>query len=156
MLTELLTNEQLSAHIEKTDPVRVKDLSKLDRNVHRIDLEDGKSWVARVYSAENQTAVERLAKLLEHIHVYRFPTEELVPHLVAATDDGDACILVTNFVHGKHPERNKATFFRLGKLLGQLHGMHLGHGMPAEGAWHYLCMPAGMEQECEAAIRMLA
>jgi hypothetical protein len=74
MLKELLTNEQISNHVERAYSVKVKGITKLDWNVHRVDLEDGKSWVARVFPEKDQTAIECLVKLLRHFTVKAFPS----------------------------------------------------------------------------------
>jgi len=155
MLKELLSSDQLSSHLEGTYSVKVKDISKLDWNVHRVDLADGKSWVARLYPTKDETAIESLAGLLKFLQSSKYPAEKLVSPPLAKTNDETACVLVTHFIQGQRPERNRVTFYRLGKLLGRLHALHPEEGMPTGGAWHHLSINGGMDDECEAAIKLL-
>lgn len=155
MLKELLSQDQITAHLEETHSVKVNKVTKLDWNVHRIDLEDGRSWVMRVFTARNKRVIESLAVLLKYLHEKNYPAEAPVSLPVTTTEDGNSCFLLTKFVRGQHPERNRATFFRLGKLLGQLHTLPVTDDLPVGGAWHHLSIAGSIADESEAAVRML-
>jgi Ser/Thr protein kinase RdoA (MazF antagonist) len=153
---EIITTQQLSAHLMKNYSVQVEQVRNLDVNVFWIDLGDAQ-WVARVYSQrESLEAIQSFSELLRYLEQQRFPAESIAsPRPVTKLDSGEGCVLVTNFVAGQPPPRDRATFFRLGRLLGRIHVMPIPKGTLDGGSWHHLNLTGGAYEEWDAAIRML-
>lgn len=172
MVNDHLSEAQLRAALTDHWNVQVHSYVRLDLNVSRIDLDDDTSWVVRVYPGQRTVvdndnlyvAVNSLVKLLEHLAGQEYPVEQLASAnpvaQIAASDPRNAihgtCILVTRFVPGRSPERNRVTFYRLGRLLGKLHAMPIPPGTPEGGAWHHLCIQGGFREEYDAALMLLA
>jgi Ser/Thr protein kinase RdoA (MazF antagonist) len=167
MLNDHLSETQLKAALKEHWRVDVQLHTRLDLNVSRIDLVDGTSWVVRVYPVRKNvnvyTIVNSLAKLLDYLVSQGYPAEHPsstspVAELVASDlekENNGTCILVTRFAPGLHPERNRITFYRLGRLLGRLHSMPVPVGTCEGGAWHHLCLQGGLGDECDAALLLL-
>ena len=160
MLEEILSQDQLSSHLENTYSAQVQSISKLDWSVYHIKLTSqttgSESWVARVYRPEHEPAIESLIQFLSHLDQQGYPVEECINSPITLSENPKACILVTKFISGQRPERNRATFFRLGRLLGQLHAMPIPDNAPKGGAWHHLVIAGDIRDECFAAARMLS
>ena len=155
IIEDRLSDAVLLAHVEKVAGGKVKSIEKLDWNVYRVDRVDHNSLVARVYAQQHEATVKVLAELLEHLHAKSFPAEKLSEPAVAAVEGSEACTLFTQFVQGSHPERNRVTYFRIGRLLGKLHSLDVVDRLPTGGAWHHLSMAGGIREECDAAVSLL-
>jgi Ser/Thr protein kinase RdoA (MazF antagonist) len=101
-------------------------------------------------------AIQALSELLQYLEQQRFPAESIAsPRPVTKLDSGGGSILVTNFVAGQPPPRDRATFLRLGRLLGRIHVMAIPEGTLDGGSWHHLSLTGGVYEDWDAAIRML-
>jgi Ser/Thr protein kinase RdoA (MazF antagonist) len=160
MLKEILSEDQLSSHLKNTYAVQVQSISKLDLNVYHIHLisqtAENQSWVVRVYRHEDQSTITSLSQFLNYLTQQSYPAEESIVTPTSSSQNPKACILATKFASGHHPERNRATFFRLGRLLGQLHTTPIPANAPKGGAWHHLAIAGDIRDECSAAAQMLS
>jgi Ser/Thr protein kinase RdoA (MazF antagonist) len=117
--------------------------------------------VARVFPGEQALQVAmRLYGILQHLQTHDYPAERpavTVVHTVSKLDPAlpAGAVLATTFVPGTRPERNRVTFYKLGQLLGRLHALPIPEGQSKGGAWHHLSLLGGIDQECDAAARML-
>lgn len=161
MLTDCITPDQLAAHLEGCASRKVLSVARLDFNIFRVDFDNNIAVVARIFPSHNAlAAVSALSSTLRHLAVQSYPAETLESEVVESVtklDDklGTGCVLVTKFVPGARPERNRVTFYKLGLLLGRLHTIPVPDGVPEGGAWHHLSLEGGIHEECQAAMRML-
>jgi Ser/Thr protein kinase RdoA (MazF antagonist) len=161
MLEDHITADQLASHLEAHGSPKVLSVTKLDLNTSRVEFDDNVAVVARVFPSHDAVAaVSQLSSILRHLAVHDYPAERLESEVVQAVTNldenlGAGCVLVTKFIPGTRPERNRVTFHKLGQLLGRLHTMPVPDGSPKGGAWHHLCLQGGIHEECEAAARML-
>jgi Ser/Thr protein kinase RdoA (MazF antagonist) len=146
--------EQLKVNLETYYGVTIRKVTILDLNVHRVDIQNGPTWIARVFT-QSSNEVAELVKLLDYLQQSEFPAEIYAsPQPVSESSLGGR-ILVTEFVDGSRPERNRQTFRRLGELLGRLHVIPVPDWLRRGGAWHHLSASGGLSEECEAARTML-
>lgn len=148
----------LTAHVEKHYSLKAKTLTALDLNVYRVDTERS-VLVARVFPQESASSVIlKVAELLGHVSQHAFPAEQCFEAggtSVSTLDGREGCVLLTHFVDGKRPERNKVTFYRLGRLHGRLARIPIPDGTPTGGAWHHITLGGGIKEETAAAIELL-
>jgi Ser/Thr protein kinase RdoA (MazF antagonist) len=129
--------------------------------VFRVNFDNDVAIVARIFPGEDALRVAvRLCSILQHLQAHDYPAERpavAVVHAVSKLDPAlpVGAVLATNFVPGARPERNRATFHKLGQLLGRLHALPVPEGQSKGGAWHHLSLLGGIDEECEAAVRML-
>jgi thiamine kinase-like enzyme len=159
MLEDHLSPDQLSADLSKKG-VQVQAITRLDLNVYHIDVASQRSLVARVYPEKdgcNVLAIARLlARLLNYLQLQNFPAERCASlDPVSKLEKHSGCVMLTQFASGHRPERNRAAFGRLGKLLGRLHTVQVPNWTAEGGAWHHLSPTGGIGDECNAASRML-
>ena len=145
-----ISPEKLKEHLETCLGVKVENISILDLNVHRVDIDNGPTWIVRIFK-QPYSEVEDLAKILEHLQQQGFPAEACVSQKTLFDFSSDERVLITGFAPGSRPERNRRTFGRLGKLLGRLHCLPVPEGLRRGGAWHHLSASGGISEECEAA-----
>jgi methyltransferase (TIGR00027 family) len=136
--------ESLPRHLAAVHGVEVRATLELDLGVHRVDLVDGRRWIARVFpAARPHEAVRGDAALLSWLDQQGFPAERPVGPEPVSVHEGQG-VLVTQFVAGSPVGCDAASFHRLGRLLGQLHGM-VDLPEPARrpgGAWHHAALDA--------------
>lgn len=144
----------LAGHLESWYGIRVAGTTALDRGVHRIDRQDGPSWVARVFPPNRPIdEVRGDAAVLRMLERGRFPAERCATPTPVSTHDGRS-VLVTGFVDGPPAPADRRTFARLGHLLGHLHRDPATHVRPG-GAWHHLAPGGGPTEELAAARALL-
>src|SRR5262245_6325952 len=88
----------IRAHLERQYGVRVRAVTSLDVGVHRIDRDDGPSWVARVF--HDDRPIERTrsdAALLAQVAAADVPSERLACADPVSMLDGSS-VLVTSWV----------------------------------------------------------
>jgi Ser/Thr protein kinase RdoA (MazF antagonist) len=162
MLHDHLTIEQLNSHLEAHCSVKAVNISKLDLNVYRVEISKSESYVARVFPSEDSfSSISALSRLLIHLEANNYPAERIISGPSNAVTKiaeslGTGCVMLTVFIPGGHPERNRVTFYKLGVLLGQLHSLPVPEAMPIGGSWHHLSLSGGIQEECDAALQMLA
>jgi Ser/Thr protein kinase RdoA (MazF antagonist) len=158
MPKDFITSEQLQSHLETKCMLNVLGVSKLDVSVYRVDC-SGKCYVARVFpSRDSYTVMAAIAHILKQLELDQYPAERVLsnaPVTEFTEPSGPGCVLLTYFVSGKPPERNRYTFGRLGALLGRLHSLPIPEGALKGGAWHHLLLTGGLIEECDSAIQML-
>ena len=137
--------------MHKNTNVVVSSSIKLDWNVYHLTLDNGAQWVARVF----RRPVEDLqfeSDLMQHLLSQTFPAETNPVSNAVTQQNPETGVLITSFVIGTQPERNRKTFRRLGVLLGQLHAIPLRppHLQRKGGAWHHLSSTGGLEEEIAA------
>jgi Ser/Thr protein kinase RdoA (MazF antagonist) len=142
--------EKLKEYLEDCFVIKIQKTNILDLNVHRVEIDDGPTWIVRIFT-QSYKEVEDLAKILEYLQQQGFPAEACVSQKPVSDFSSDERILITGFAEGSRPERNRRTFRRLGQLLGRLHSLPLPEGLRRGGAWHHLSTSGGMSEECEAA-----
>jgi Ser/Thr protein kinase RdoA (MazF antagonist) len=135
----------LPGHLEASYGVEARRVEQLDLGVFRVDLADGRGWVARVFPAERPLARARGdAEILDTLAGLDYPAERSAAPEPVTVLDGQP-VLVTELVAGvPRPERretirNAGGLAALGRLLGRLHALPSAPalGRPG-GAWHHL------------------
>jgi Ser/Thr protein kinase RdoA (MazF antagonist) len=148
--------ERLPAHLERTYGIGVSRLTPLEpwapEHAQRVDLDDGRSWVARLHPPSRpRSEVEGDAELLRFLETNDFPAERVIPDgdPVSTLDDPDAhTVLLTDLIPGANcrGDTSPATMGRIGALLGQLHALPLPADGPVTreaGGWHHLSTAGG-------------
>jgi Ser/Thr protein kinase RdoA (MazF antagonist) len=127
----------LAEHLHDAYDVTVIGLAQLALGVHRVRLEGGDDWVARVFPAHRAIAsAQHDATVLRRLETAGFPAERLAAEQEPVTVFDDRPVLVTRFIHGEHPRGGRAWAI-LGALLGAMHSVAADWASPA-GAWHHL------------------
>jgi Ser/Thr protein kinase RdoA (MazF antagonist) len=161
MLKDHITVEHLASHLEARCSLKLGNISKLDLNVYHVECSNSENYVARVFfSKEYFGNISALSKLLNYLEANHYPAERIVSRSANAVTEideslGGGSVMLTTFVPGRHPERNRVTFYKLGVLLSQLHSLPIPEDIPSGGSWHHLSITGGVQEECDAAIRML-
>ena len=142
----------LPRHVESTYGVGVRRTRELDLGVHRLDLVDGRSWIARTFpSGRAVEAAEADADLLARLAAVEFPAERIAVDGPVSIHEGQA-VLVTDLAAGRPLPAKPESFALLGRLLGRI------HTLPAEGraarrpggAWHHLVWDGSTTDEVAA------
>jgi Ser/Thr protein kinase RdoA (MazF antagonist) len=146
--------EKLRIYLEKRYAVRIIGLTRLDRGVYRVDRREGRSWVARIFSAERAIdQVQGDADVLRFLEEHGFPAERCArPDPVSAP--GGRGVLVTEFVEGNGIDLSEPTLYALGEMLGRLNTLPAGSGGVAREAGslhHYSLREGGPRNELDAA-----
>ena len=147
--------EWLPAHLEATYGVGVKRMAPLEpwgpEGAQRVDLADGRSWVARPHGP--QRPVEEVrgdAELLQFLQDQDFPAERLA-HDEPVSVYGDTSVIVTDLLPGKNcrSENDPKTLHAIARLLGQLNSLPLVDGAVSRpaGGWHHLSQAGGGRDE---------
>ena len=147
---ERLAVEGLGAHVAEHHGVDVVGTTPLDGGVFRVDVADGRRWVARLFSrARPLPAVQGDADVLDLVAAHGFCAERTVSSQAAVSVHEGQGVLVTEWVDGVNGrgKESPAVFRSLGALLGRLHAIEPaggGHGSsrPA-GSWHSLSIEGG-------------
>jgi Ser/Thr protein kinase RdoA (MazF antagonist) len=124
--------------------------------VLRIDLADGRSWVARVFPPERRLAdLEGDAHILRVLEAHGFPAERCATEAPVSATAGRG-VIVTGFVAGERAVGRGHTFGVLGALLGRLHARTEQTSTPARpgGGWHHLIVQGSPAEELEAAMEL--
>jgi Ser/Thr protein kinase RdoA (MazF antagonist) len=125
----------LCGHIEQHYGVVVASSVSLDEGTMKLELADGRRWVARIFAAERPLATTEVeAALLRRLEQAGFPAERCADERPVSSCDGRP-VLVTEFIAGPHAR----SFAWLGALLSGLH-MRPGDGLPAGGGWHHVAV----------------
>jgi Ser/Thr protein kinase RdoA (MazF antagonist) len=137
--------EKLRMHLERHYGIRILGLNRLERGVYRVDRQEGKSWVARVFPAERPVElVQGDADVLRFLEEHGFPAERCArPDPVSAP--GGRGVLVTEYLEGTGAEPNPPTLRALGELLGRLNTLPAGSGGVAReaGSLHHYSVRGG-------------
>jgi Ser/Thr protein kinase RdoA (MazF antagonist) len=158
------SQSRLHNHLEAQYNLEIETIHKLDEDVYRVQIlsPQKRCWVARVFHhpANAYSAVQSLLVLLDYLKQQGYPSEELAvdPSVSALTQikDSSECVLVTKWVAGQAPERNRNTFYRLGTLLGKLHSLPVPSDcISPGGGWHHLNLSGGVTAEIESAISVI-
>lgn len=124
-----------TGHIEQRYGVVVASSVTLDDGTVKLELADGRRWVARIFAdARPLATTESEAALLRRFEQAGFPAERCADGRPVSSCDGRP-VLVTEFVDGPQA----GSFAWLGALLSHLH-MRPGAGLPAGGAWHHVAV----------------
>ncbi|KAK6539351.1 hypothetical protein TWF694_009581 [Orbilia ellipsospora] len=159
-----ITQDELKFHLENHYSVQITSTHRLDLNIFRVSIskeEENEELVARIHpSADSYTFLTSLAELLTFLSSQKYPAETLIsPKNPISTfqlpPTREGSIILTNFVTGTPPERNRTTFARLGALLGRLHSLPIPDGTPQGGAWHHLTLSGSIGAEIDAAMEIL-
>ena len=146
---ERVGTERLGSHLSDRYGVTVASTAELDGGVHRVDLDDGRRWVARLFPrARPVDAVRGDADILGLVAGHGFPAERCVPDVDPVSEHEGQGVLVTEFVEGANGRGRETTelFRTLGRLLGELHSVVPpdGHAaMRPAGSWHSLSIEGG-------------
>ena len=149
----------LGRHLADRYGVEVVETSELDVGVSRVDLADGRQWVARLFPRDRPLeAVRGDAEILELVAAHGIPAERCVPEPVSE-HEGQG-VLVTEWVDGVNGRgrENPALFRSLGHLLGQLHAIVPPDGHAATrpaGSWHSLSIAGGGREDDVRHLRTL-
>jgi len=150
--------EKLRLYLEKRYGVRITGLIRLDRGVYQVKMEGGRSWVARVFSAER--GVERAqgdAEVLRFLEEQDFPAEKCA-RPDAVSNPGGRSVIITEFIEGAKPDWSEATLRSFGEMLGLLNTLPAGSGGVARraGALHHYSPHEGLPRnEIDAAASWL-
>ena len=147
--------EWLPQHLAATYGVGVTSMSPLEpwgpEGAQRVDLENGKSWVARPHGP--QRPVEEVrgdAELLRFLEEKDFPAERLA-HEEPVSTCGDMSVIVTDLLPGKNcrDETDPKTLHGIARMVGQLHTLPLVGGSVSRpaGGWHHLSQAGGGRDE---------
>jgi Ser/Thr protein kinase RdoA (MazF antagonist)/predicted esterase len=144
----------VGVHLQERYGIEVAGVVDLDAGVFRVDRRDGRSWVARVFSARRAVAdVEAEAELLTALEQGGFPAERCA-HGEPVSGWGEQTVLVTEFVVPAAPLKPGRTAALLGGMLGALHSRPGTRFRPG-GAWHHLAFTGGPREEIAAAGELL-
>jgi Ser/Thr protein kinase RdoA (MazF antagonist) len=150
--------EKLRIYLEKHYGVRIVSLSRLDRGVYRVDRQEGRSWVARIFPAERAIdQVQGDADVLRFLEERGFPAERCARPDPVSTPGGRG-VLLTEFVEGIGIDRSEPTMHALGEMLGRLNTLPAGTGGVAReaGSLHpYSPREGGPRIELDAALSWL-
>jgi Ser/Thr protein kinase RdoA (MazF antagonist) len=144
---ERVAVERLGPHLAERYGVDVVGTAALDGGVYRVDLLDGRRWVARLFPrARPMAAVRGDAEVLDLVAGRAFPAERCVSDPVSE-HEGQG-VLVTEWVEGVNGrgQERPALFRTLGALLGELHSIVPTDGHAARrpaGSWHSLSIEGG-------------
>jgi methyltransferase (TIGR00027 family) len=157
MISPRSGRDTLPAELEARYGIQVARLTELDLGVYRVGRRDGPDWVARVFAADRPlAAAEGDAALLARLEQQEFPAERCAAAEPVFTHEGQG-VLVTRYVAGPRADGSRATFGRLGGLLGQLHLLPVddvrrpGDHVRAGGGWHHLIHQGSPAEEIAAA-----
>ena len=164
MISPRSGRDTLPAELEARYGIRVAQLTELDLGVYRVGRRDGPDWVARVFAADRPlAAAEGDAALLARLEQQEFPAERCAAAEPVFAHEGQG-VLVTRYVAGTRADGSRATFGRLGGLLGQLHLLPVddvrrphdqvrrpGGHVHAGGGWHHLIHQGSPAEEIAAA-----
>jgi len=131
-------NETIVRHLAERYQISIRAITTLDVGVHRIDRDDGATWVARVFHEER--SIERTesdAALVGYLAEVDFPAERLACDNPVSVLDGQS-VLVTVFVDGSAPGKGPGAARRLAALLGRLHALPLRDAILPGGALHHV------------------
>ena len=153
---------RLQTHLASHYGIAVTETIELDVGVFRLRRSDGPSWVARRFPVGRPADAARAdADILRFLAAQDFPAERLAAPDPLSTLDGQS-VLVTEYVEPvprqdrRETVRDKGGLRHLGALLGWLHRLPAGEGVPSRqgGAWHHLA-EGGPAEEIAAAVRLL-
>jgi Ser/Thr protein kinase RdoA (MazF antagonist) len=137
--------EKLRIYLERHYGIRILGLNRLERGVYRVDRQEGRSWVARVFPAERPVElVQGDADVLRFLEEHGFPAERCArPDPVSAP--GGRGVLVTEYLEGTGAEPSPPTLRALGELLGRLSTLPAGSGGVAReaGSLHHYSVRGG-------------
>ena len=146
----------LAGHLETAYGAGVERLHRLDVGVYRVELADGRRWVARIFAASRPLEVTRAeTEILRILGEAGFPAERCAqPDPVSVHQD--QAVVVTGHVAGLAPPATQATFRTLGDLLGRLHAVAPRPELVTRpgGAWHHLA-DGSPADEITAAVSLL-
>ncbi|HUJ35112.1 MAG TPA: phosphotransferase [Solirubrobacteraceae bacterium] len=153
-MLEPLTVDGLGSHLEDRYGVEVARIATLDVGVFRVDRQDGRPWVARVFDAKRPLAgVAEDAAILRGLERAGFPAERCA-HPEPVSEFLGQGVLVTDFLQDHGPLRGGRPAAILGALLGRLHA-HPATKVRTGGAWHRLSFTGGPREEIAAAAELL-
>ena len=145
----------LPTHLASTYGVGVRRMVPLEpwgpEGAQRVDLDDGRSWVARPHGpARPVEEVRGDAEVLRFLAAHDFPAERLA-HEDAVSTSGDHSVIVTTLLPGTNcrGDHDPMTLHAIAGLLGRLHTLPLVDGpvsRPA-GGWHHLSQAGGGRDE---------
>jgi Ser/Thr protein kinase RdoA (MazF antagonist) len=138
--------ERLPGHLEESYRVEARRVEALDLGVFRVELADGRVWVARLFPRERP--LDRAlgdARVLDALAALDYPAERCAGPTPVTVLDGHP-MLVTAFAAGvpraarREAIRNAGGLAALGRLLGLLQTLPVEPGALARpgGAWHHL------------------
>jgi Ser/Thr protein kinase RdoA (MazF antagonist) len=150
--------DQLTAHLERTYDVSVRRAVALDLGVDRVELGDGRAWIARTFPVGRRVDHARDdARVLHWLAERRLPVEQPAADDPVSVHAGQP-VLVTTAVEGAHAAADAASFAVLGDLLGRLHTLP-DDAEPAVrragGAWHHLLLDGGLGDETAACAELV-
>jgi methyltransferase (TIGR00027 family) len=143
---------RLAGHLESAYGATVRRVRELDLGVHRVDLADGRTWIARVFPASRDViAAEDDARVLGWLAEQGFPAERCAEPDPVSVHEGQG-VLVTDFASGRLLAAKSDSFELLGGLLGRLHCLSadLAAARRPGGAWHHLLPGASPADEAIA------
>jgi Ser/Thr protein kinase RdoA (MazF antagonist) len=150
--------EVFRAHLAERYGVRVTSLNRLDRGVFKVDLADGRCWIARIFPAKRPLAqVEGDAAILQFLEQQGFPAERCADAQPVSVLHGRG-ILVTTYIEGNAADADGRTLRAAGELLGRLNLLPIEAGAVARAAGalhHYAPEGGGLQQELDAAATWL-
>jgi Ser/Thr protein kinase RdoA (MazF antagonist) len=150
--------EKLRRYLERHYGIHILGLSRLERGVYRVDRQEGKSWVARVFPAERPVELVRGdAEVLRFLEEHGFPAERCACADPVSAPGGRG-ILVTEYIDGTAAEPSQSTLRALGELLGRLDTLPSGSGGVAREAGslhHYSVRGGGPSVERNIAVSWL-
>ena len=157
--------EWLPQHLEATYGVGVTCVAPLEpwgpEGAQRVDLETGRSWVARPHGPQRPVAeVRGDAELLRFLEEHDFPAERLA-HPEPVSTHGDTSVIVTELLPGRNcrDDNDPETLRGIARLLGRLHTLPPAEGAVSRpaGGWHHLSQAGGgRDDDVRALLPLLA
>ena len=150
--------DRLKHYLERHYNTHIVGLTRLDRGVYRVDRQEGRSWVARIFPAERKVdKVEGDADVLRFLEEHGFPAERCANSDPVSAPGGRG-VLLTEFVRGPGAESEGPTLRAFGEMLGRLNAMAVGSGRVAReaGSLHrYSPIGGGPRNYLDAAVSWL-
>jgi Ser/Thr protein kinase RdoA (MazF antagonist) len=148
-VSEPAREEYLRTHLEERYGVRMVAMQRLDRGVVRVDLEDGRRWIVRVFPVGRAIEqVEGDAALLHFLENQGFPAERCAMASPVSVLYGRP-ILVTECIEGTTASFSERTLRAFGEMLGRLNRLQASDEAVAReaGALHHYVRGGGRPRD---------
>ena len=125
-------SEILAAYFLNPETVTCKEFKSGLTN-YNYQLKDitGKLFFLKIFRNANLPRVASVANLLRNLHLYRFPTPEIIPCLSGNYywNNGDKGAIITRFITGRYPENTEENLYHIANILAALHQIPLRQGL---------------------------
>lgn len=151
--------DYLREHLKERYGVHLESMERLDRGVVRVQLQDGRRWIARVFPKDRPLEqVEGDAAFLQFLERRGFRAERCADAHPVSVLYGRG-ILVTEYIEGASVDPDERALSAIGEMLGRLNNLPAEDGPVSREAGalhHYARGGGGPASELAAAASWLA